>query len=663
MIRDGIRSSIAFGLLLAAGAQAQQGLPPASAFAALPEMSFVRLSPDGQKIAWANDPGGTPVVVIMDLATGRDLQRLQPPNAKVRDLDWADNRTLIMSVSRSLTQSGSQIAEQRYEFQRFLAVDADSKDGKARSLLMEGAGRELVTSASLVNVHPAKPETVIMSTWNFSGTAYRQELGSRLSGGRKDSGYEYSLFEVNTRTGDGKLIETGTPWTDDWVVNAAGEAVARSDWNPETGTFSIFTKDGKSWKTVYSAAIDYELDLIGATPDGQQLLLRGSRGQDKFRIWSMPVGGGDFSVYYEHPEQDVTGVSMDRFSGAPVSYHIGGPVPKTVWVDPKMESMQKAVGKAFAGRIATVFDRSQDYKRIVARVESASQAPVYYLIDFNKGTADIIGETYPGLAEATLGTLETTSYRSRDGLEIPAYLILPPGRKPEKLPLVVLPHGGPYARDDQGFDWLAQFLATRGYVVLQPQFRGSWGFGAAHMRAGNRQWGRAMQDDITDGVKYLVDKGTADPARVCIVGGSYGGYAAVAGAAFTPDLYRCAVSINGVSDIPNLIGYERKHYGDDSSAYRGWKDLIGNPTDDELAKFSPARSIQTIKAPILLFHGTNDSVVPPSQSENFARLMAEGGRHADYVKLEGEDHWLSGSASRLKLLQLIEPFLASYLKP
>jgi len=642
-------------------ASAQSQPPPAAAFASLPEMAFVRLSPDGQKVAWANDPGGSPVVVIFDLATGRDLQRLTPSSARIRDLDWADDRTLILSISRSLTLSEGTVAEQRYEFWRYLAVDAAG--GKARSLLMEHPSREAVTGAYLERLHTGKPGTVIMSTYNFSETARRQEIGSRISGGRKDQGLELSLFEVSTRDGDGKVIETGTPFTDDWIVNAAGQAAARSEWNPDTQVYSVLVKDRGGWRSVYSDRMDYELDLVGLSADGQSVLALSARGGDRFKVWAIPVTGGDMTVYYEHPQYDVTGIEPDRFTGAPAGFRIGGPEPSVHWVDSRLAAIQKAVGKAFPGRQTTVFDRSRDYQRIMARVESPSSAPVYYLVDFSKGSADIVGDSYPALANASLGRQELTSYPSYDGTSIPAYLTLPPAREPKRLPLVVFPHGGPYARDDTGFDWWSQFLATRGYAVLQPQFRGSWGFGAPLFRAGHRQWGRGMQDDISAGVRHLVEKGIADPDRVCIVGASYGGYAALAGAAFTPALYRCAVSVNGIADIPNMVGFIQKQHGPESDSLRAWKDLIGNPSDDDLARFSPARSLETIQDPILLVHATSDTIVPFSQSENFARLLNQHGKHNQLVRLEGEDHWLSTSRSRLTMLQSMEAFLARHLKP
>lgn len=636
--------------------------PPASAFAALPEMSFVRLSPNGQRVAWANDAGGSPIVVVFDVAAGKDLKRISPPNSRVRDLDWADDRTLIISVSRTLTAAKSTLREETYEFERYLAIDVEDPKGAARSLLMEHPDRELVTSASLERVHPEKPGTVIMSTYQYSETSHRGAIDSRISGGRKDSGWELTLFEVDLASGKGRALESGSVNTRDWILDAAGRPVARTENDPESRRFSILAKQGASWKTIFSEDIDYEFDVLGLSADGGSLLIRSPRGTERFKIWSLPLTGGALAPVYEDPDFDVNSVRFDRFTAQPVGYWIGGPDPRVVWTDPKMESIQKAVSKAFAGKSTAVFDRSSDYKHIIAEVESNASPPVYYLIDFNKGAADIIGEAYPSLADVPLGKVESTSYKSADGIEVPAYLTLPPGLEAKALPLVVFPHGGPYARDTADFDWWVQFLATRGYAVLQPQFRGSWGFGADLFRAGHRQWGRGMQDDITAGVHELVEKGIADPKRVCIVGASYGGYAALAGAAFTPDAYACAVSVNGIADIPQMAGFIRERGGDDSQAYRSWQDLIGNPSDQDLIAFSPSRAVEAIRAPILLIHATNDTVVPPSQSRIFADLLRKKGKGVELIELPGEDHWLSTGQSRLAVLDALDRFLAANLR-
>jgi dipeptidyl aminopeptidase/acylaminoacyl peptidase len=286
---------------------------------------------------------------------------------------------------------------------------------------------------------------------------------------------------------------------------------------------------------------------------------------------------------------------------------------------------------------------------------------IYYLIDYNKGTADIVGEEYPSLVDATLGEVRELTYKARDGYEIPAFLTVPAGSGQQPLPLVVLPHGGPESRDARAFDWLAQFLASRGYAVLQPQFRGSTGYGEAHRRAGYRQWGRLMQDDVTDGVKALIEQGTVDSKRVCIVGASYGGYAALAGAAFTPELYACAVSINGISNLPAMLAFQETYAGKESDSVSYWKDHIGLKTSSDVVSKSPSRAATEVRAPVLLLHGVNDSVVPVSQSREMAKALKSLSKPHTLIELPGEDHWLSRSESRIRVLTELETFLANYL--
>jgi dipeptidyl aminopeptidase/acylaminoacyl peptidase len=279
-------------------------------------------------------------------------------------------------------------------------------------------------------------------------------------------------------------------------------------------------------------------------------------------------------------------------------------------------------------------------------------------VDLAKGTADIVGEAYPQLTDVALGEVRIINYKARDGAAVPAYLTLPPASPGKALPLIVLPHGGPEAHDDYAFDWWAQFLAAQGYAVLQPQFRGSTGFGEAWRAAGRRQWGKHIQDDVTDGVNAMVDQGIADAARVCIVGASYGGYAALAGAAFTPDLYRCAVSVNGVSDLPQMLAYEKNHSGDESDALAYWHDHIGSGFDPEVIGRSPLRAASQIKVPVMLMHAVNDTVVPQSQSEAMSRELNTLKKSVTYVRLPGEDHWLSQSATRTRMLEELQKFLA-----
>lgn len=650
----------ALAALLCGGVAAAEAPPPAAAFARLPDLDMVRLTPDGKTVAWAGYRGGQRLVFILDLASKRYLRELSADDdLKLRDLGWADNRTLLLTLSQTHTTSRDTAARQKYEYFRVIAIDSDG--GKGRILLMSDQHRKWVTGAHLLRIHTGRPETVIMSSWDYLITAHKDSIGSRLAGGRKDEGWLHSLFEVSTRTGAGKALEAGTPFTLQWIVDGQGRPVARSDWNPGSRDFRILANRGGNWKAVYAAESPDDLQPEGLTADGNALVALGARGGDRVRAWRIPLDGSEITLMFEGDE-DVERMVEDRFTGAPAGFRLGGLEPTVHWLDPKLEAIRAAVGRAFPNSVIQLYDRSQDYGRVLARVEKAASPPVYYLIDLAKGTADTVGEMYPELVGTTLGTHRVTHYEARDGVTIPAYLTLPPGREPKGLPLVVLPHGGPQSRDDLGFDWWVQFIATRGYAVLQPQFRGSTGFGADLQRAGIREWGRAMQDDISDGIRSLVEQQIVDGSRVCIVGASYGGYAALAGAAFTPDQYACAASINGIADLPSLQGYIKLRFGDESDALAAWRDLVGRAYNEKLSAVSPASFVQDIRAPILLIHGTDDTVVPFSQSESFARLLRQHGKLHTLISLKGEDHWLSADRSRLEVMQALEEFLAAHLQ-
>jgi dipeptidyl aminopeptidase/acylaminoacyl peptidase len=240
---------------------------------------------------------------------------------------------------------------------------------------------------------------------------------------------------------------------------------------------------------------------------------------------------------------------------------------------------------------------------------------------------------------------------------------LPPGRDPKGLPLVVLPHGGPASRDTPGFDWWAQALASRGYAVLQPNFRGSDGFGRGFREAGYGQWGRKMQTDLSDGVRYLAGQGTIDPARVCIVGASYGGYAALAGATLDTGVYRCAAAVAGVSDLKRMLA-SQPDYGRTSTT-RYWSRFMGveGRNDPQLTALSPVAFADRVTIPILLVHGLDDTVVRYEQSEMMAKALRRAGKPVEFITLAGEDHWLSRGATRLQMLEAVAAFLEKHNPP
>ncbi|HEU0225087.1 MAG TPA: S9 family peptidase [Steroidobacteraceae bacterium] len=642
--------------------RAQAALPPASAFSRLPAMSLVRLSPGGQQMAWVEHRSGRPLVVMFSLAENRVLRETAPPADgpfTMRNLSWSDDRTLLIELSMTDTRRTRLSGPSMVEYSRVIAVDAAG--GGARVLMMDDRIRRYSARTNLLRAHTGRPGVVIMSSWDFLETGYTQETGSRLVGGRKDSGVTHSLFEVDVATGGARRLHAGTPFTQSWIVDGAGGAVALTEWDAARAEYRVKARRGGSFKVIYESSDPEALRPVMLTAEGDALVAIGARDGARVRAWRMPLQGGEITAISEDAE-DVEFAVADRFTGALAGLQLGGLEPTVRWLDPKLERMQQSVNAAFPGKQVAVYNRSVDYRRLVTRVESAGSPPVYYFVDLDKGTADIVGESYPELERVRLGMREATSYPARDGLEIPAYLTLPPGwDRKSRLPLVLFPHGGPRSRDDSGFDWWAQFMATRGYAVLQPQFRGSTGFGADVTRAGTRAWGKGMQDDLTDGVAAMIERGVADADRVCIVGASYGGYAALAGVTLTPDLYRCAASVNGIADLPAMLGYLKNAYGEESHTLDAWERLVGHRYDHQLADTSPARQADRIRAAVLVMHAGEDTIVPIAQAQIMVEALRAHKVTHEYVEIDGEDHWLSTARGRQVVLAKLESFLADHL--
>jgi dipeptidyl aminopeptidase/acylaminoacyl peptidase len=635
--------------------------PPLEIFGRLPAVRLVTMSPNGKLLAMEEDKGGARQVTIFEADGGKTRHTVAIDKAnKVRRLVWSDDETLLLDVSIMHSTYCAPNVLCSNEWFRTMSVRMDGSP--PRILLNYDGDKKLVSGSALLASRTGRPGSVTMSTMDWNEGRYKQESGTRLANDeRKSTGWFWAAYDVDSRSGKEKLLATGTQYTQEWVVDAVGVPVARSEWLPEYRTYTVLVRQGAAWKEIFKLKDGTMLNLAGLNLAGTAIVALGPNGTERSQAWSIPLDGSAVTSLHADPDFDVDVAIYDENRNAVVGVR-GASDLRTHWFDPKFASQQKSLENAFKGMEVNVLDRSVVGRRVLVEVDSLSAPPVYQLVDFEQKRADIVAEAYPGLDPAALGQVSYFRYLARDGTSIPAFLTLPPGRPARDLPVVILPHGGPESRDVAEFDWLPQFLATRGYAVLQPQFRGSVGYGEQFRLAGYRQWGGLMQDDVSDGVRHLIANGTANPSRVCIVGASYGGYAALAGAAFTPDLYACAVSIAGVSDLPAMIGSAKKNYGSESDSLAYWIDHIGPPTDPNTIAKSPSRSAATVRAPVLLMHGAEDTVVPIQQSKTMERALKEAGKEVTMVTLPGEDHWLSRSATRTRVLQELDTFLAKYLK-
>jgi len=624
--------------------------PPPEAFGTIPVESDVVLSPDGHWLAWVDHKEVQPRVIMFDVAA-RKTQRVLavPERARVQLLSWNDSQTLLIVVGE--TRAAKSAKDFSTDFYRTIAQDVNGGVGRMLPINHVGAAAATRSSspplAGLVAWRTTKPNTVIMNT---------NECGATRAN---------CLLEVDTRTGQATIIKVGNEHTVGWVVDGAGSPVAREDWDWRLHAYRVFALgEYDAFKEILRKDDDTAPRLAGLLADGSALVLLAANGRPHQAAWALALDGSPLRLLAEEPDTDITGVYKDSYTDAIVGVYASGMTATAHWLDAAAQRRFEVLQRAFNGRHVDVYAWTKDGTKTLALVQTASTPPVYYIVDFTTHRADIAAEPYPELAGVRLGDVKQISYSARDGTAIPAYLTMPPIEPRTPVPLVVLPHAGPQSRDDLQFDWLVQFLASRGYAVLQPQFRGSSGFGQAFQEAGYRQWGGLMQDDVTDGVKAMIEQGIADPRRICIVGAYYGGYAALAGAAFTPDLYACAASISGVSDLPALLREEVPYgglSGSTSASLSAWKTRIGSPNDANLVAKSPINSVKSIRAPILIIYGTGDGGVPSAQSEQMARALKAAGKDVAVVALSSEDHWLSRTNTRVQVLKELDAFLREHL--
>ena len=471
----------------------------------------------------------------------------------------------------------------------------------------------------------------------------------------------FDVYRLNLETGELTPLEENPGDIAGWMTDHDGKlrVAVRSD---GVNTSLLYRdKEDEPFRNILTTDFRESVSPLFFTFDNTKLYVASNLGRDKSAIFVFnPRTVEHEELLFEHPDVDVsslfrsrkrkvitgTGFTTDRFR-----YH---------FFDEERAALQKELEERLPGDEVVVASMSRDETKVLVYAGSDRTRGTYFFFDRETKDFRKLAELAPWLPKERMAPMTPVSYVSRDGLTIHGYLTLPPGREPKNLPVVIHPHGGPWVRDGWGFDPQVQFLASRGLAVLQMNFRGSTGYGRAFWEAGFKEWGRSMQDDVTDGVLWLVEQGIADPKRVGIYGASYGGYAVLAGLAFTPDLYACGVDYVGVSNIFTLLETIPPYW---ELGRQMLYEKIGHPEKDKelLKAASPVFHADRITAPLFVAQGANDPRVKKAESDQIVEALRSRGIEVEYMVKENEGHGFRNEENRFDFYRAMERFLATHL--
>lgn len=618
--------------------------PPVAAFAELPPHDPL-ISPDGSRFALIRGINGRPSVAIYKVDAPQDPpQIVTSSDWIIAEMRWVKNDALI--IYRKKNMKVGLYDRYRRDILRPLgdAAAVSLKDNK-----MVG----LTAYARIADIDLDDPDTIYAIFRN-------------------------SIYRMNIRTGEKpepfvkKYSDPAGEETNKWFLDGHGKTLARVDMVRDKTSFenplwhdTLKVMDNGTWRALgtYDATVDQDDGVAGVSEDGRALIRLAPDANATVSVDRIDIDSGKETKVFQDPIYDVADDLEDEWTGRVIGYVVDEDMPVYRYFDPKREALQKGLEVAFPGLSVHAVSSDLAGDKLIVETAGPRTPASYYLFDRNTHRATAIVAGYPDLDESALGEVRSYSYAARDGLRIPGYLTVPPGRAAQNLPLVVMPHGGPDARDDMTFDFIREFLANRGYAVLQPNFHGSRGYGRAFNKAGLHQWGLKMQDDISDGVKKIIADGIADPKRICIFGASYGGYAALAGATLTPELYACVISLSGPSDLPDMLGYDKRAFDVDITNGSFTTTRMGDMFTDtaQLDASSPALHADRVTAPVLLLHSDRDISVPIEQSETMEAALRKAGKSVQMVRIDGDDHYLSLEQTRLRVLSEVETFLAKYI--
>lgn len=622
---------------------AQTAPPGVEAYGRMPFFKNVQISPSGKRFfvfARPDDAGEYAFMVFENTPEGLKniYSTLQTEDLRLNRSFWKRDDQIIISIKAPSKRWGTETVETRL-------FSIDPEEGEFVPLFRNPRSETVLPvqiQDRITNRLKDDPERILV-------TYYKDGLSGL-----------YSVYTNNAR--NHKTVKGGTRGIDYWYTDGTGRL--RGGWgilHEKKEKLLVFTADDKAKDISHRVAEGApSFRFLGFPHNPEKAFVASSHETetDALYVYDIPTDSFDEQLFVSDVS-DVYGVVQESSNGAALGVTFAEDEGEVHWFgDNLSKDVILAIDKAYPGHDTTLVSFNQGESHAVFFLEKGNIPGHYGMFDIQSGTIVELPSQYPDLDAIPMGESFSVSYEARDGLEIPAFVTLPPGmsslEQAQNLPFVILPHGGPNARDFAGFDWEVQFLVSRGYGVLQMNFRGSSGYGQAFKEAGDREWGQAMQDDITDGASWIIEQGYADADRLAILGHSYGGYAALMGVVKTPDLYQCAVAHAPVTDLPRLIRHENQYVGG-----KYWTRRIGRLWNDRemLRENSPALRADSIKVPVLLFHGENDRVVNIDQSKRMVSGLKRQDKNYKYIELGEGTHYLDVGDNRVTFLREVESFL------
>lgn len=644
-----VLAGLVWAVLLAPVAAAQN-LIPIEAFAQPPQLRHADLSPDGQNIAFAFQQNGQEMIGIAPARFGEGAQiRVRPVGGAdlIVDVEWLNSGRVMWVTSRPqyLASLENQVL---YQTTRLHTADVELED--VREVVPMPRQRDVRTTrpqflGNITHLLPDDPEHIVQTlNWREMETM--------------------GLYRTNVERDTIELIEQGRRGTRGYLVTASGEARVAWGFDGERGNgapFLVFKRPGDSRWTEIPGVLDGPGDFhpLGVSEDPAVIYVASNHDADTLGVFEFILDTRSFGpLIYRHPDYDIDGLVYDAGTNRLTGVRYTADAEEIHYLDGEIAAAETRLSAAMNDELAEVVDSAPDGSVHLVAVSDADDPGRLYLFDPAAGGLNEIGPFWPMLDGQPMGSVHSVTVTARDGLALPGYVTLPPAvgglAAARELPFVILIHGGPAARDARQFDDWAQFLASRGYGVLQVNFRGSAGLGRALMEAGDGEWGGGMQDDIEDAADWLVAEGLAREGQIALMGASFGGYAALMTAARNDGRYAAAISINGVTDL--------------HAQARHWNQFIGgrqtfNEQMDGVSRgrMSPVNRADDITIPVLLAHSTYDTVVPFFQFEIMQAALERANAPATFLELELDGHSVNFFQNRYQLLANIQVLLFQHM--